>query len=93
MEMIMSHLAVGVSIPISFCIPFPYQYLELILILKIVPNQPSSDLINAYLNTGKLPAARKEKLVSVYTAGQQRGPIPDPYQVPTGAEAGDADSA
>jgi hypothetical protein len=45
-----------------------------------------------FLNSGTLPAAVESQLVSVYTPGMTRKPISDPYQVPTGAIAGDVDS-
>jgi hypothetical protein len=45
-----------------------------------------------FLNAGILPAAIEGELVSVYTPGMSRKPISDPYQVPTGAIAGDVDS-
>jgi hypothetical protein len=45
-----------------------------------------------FLNTGILPAAQESELVSVYTPGMMRQPISDPYEVPTGALAGDVDS-
>lgn len=45
-----------------------------------------------YLNTGKLPGAQNSTFVTVYTPGMVRGPISDPYLVPTGAQAGDVDS-
>jgi len=45
-----------------------------------------------FLNSGSLPDAQDSRLVSVYTPGMIRKPISDPYQVPTGAIAGDVDS-
>jgi hypothetical protein len=45
-----------------------------------------------FLNKGLLPVAQESELVSVYTPGMKRKPISDPYQVPTGALAGDVDS-
>ena len=46
----------------------------------------------AFLNSGTLPAAVESELVSVYTPGMTRKPISDPYEVPTGAIAGDVNS-
>ena len=57
-----------------------------------VPNQPSSLITKEYLRTGTLPSARNESLVSVYTPGMHRTPVPDPYDVPTGAVTEDIDS-
>jgi hypothetical protein len=45
-----------------------------------------------FLNSGILPDAQESQLVSVYTPGMKRKPISDPYQVPTGAIAGDVGS-
>lgn len=55
-------------------------------------DQPSTKITKEYLKTGKLPAAQNSTLVTVYTPGMVRGPIDDPYLVPTGAKAGDIDS-
>jgi hypothetical protein len=46
-----------------------------------------------FIRTGKLPAARDETLVSVYTPGKKVGPIADPYEVPIGIVVGDVDSS
>jgi hypothetical protein len=53
--------------------------------------QPSTKITMDFLNTGILPAAQESELVSVYAPGMTRKPISDPYQVPTGALAGDVD--
>ncbi|KAE8449055.1 hypothetical protein EG329_008643 [Mollisiaceae sp. DMI_Dod_QoI] len=58
----------------------------------LLPDQPSTKITKAFLNTGILPGAQDSELVTVYTPGMKRGPISDPYQVPTGALAGDVDS-
>ncbi|PMD32000.1 hypothetical protein L207DRAFT_441349 [Hyaloscypha variabilis F] len=55
-------------------------------------DQPSTKITMDFLNSGTLPAAVESELVSVYTPGMTRKPISDPYQVPTGAIAGDVDS-
>ncbi|KAE9363001.1 hypothetical protein N431DRAFT_550765 [Stipitochalara longipes BDJ] len=55
-------------------------------------NQPSTKITMDFLNSGILPSALESELVSVYTPGMTRKPISDPYQVPTGAIAGDVDS-
>ena len=55
-------------------------------------DQPSAKITKAFLNTGKLALAQNSTLVTVYTPGMVRGPIEDPYLVPTGATAGDIDS-
>ncbi|KAF4628966.1 hypothetical protein G7Y89_g9180 [Cudoniella acicularis] len=58
----------------------------------LLPDQPSTKITKAFLNTGVLPVAQESEFVSVYTPGMERRPIPDPYSVPTGALAGDVDS-
>ena len=57
-----------------------------------VVDQPSTSITKDFLNTGRLPKAQSSTLVTVYTPGMVRGPIEDPYSVPTGAKAGDVDS-
>jgi hypothetical protein len=52
-------------------------------------DQPATAIMNEFLRTGVLPAARSDDRVSVYTPGMKRGPIPDPYSPPTGEVAGD----
>ncbi|KAK5132454.1 hypothetical protein LTR08_009065 [Meristemomyces frigidus] len=52
-------------------------------------HQPSTLLTKEFLRTGVLPTARNETLVTVYTPGMEREPIPDLYDVPTGPAAGD----
>jgi len=58
----------------------------------LVVDQPSTKITKEFLNTGGLPKAQNSTLVTVYTPGMVRGPIEDPYLVPTGAEVGDIDS-
>ena len=58
----------------------------------LVFNQSSTKITKEFLNTGRLPEAQNSTFVTVYTPGMVRGPIEDPYLVPTGAEAGDIDS-
>jgi hypothetical protein len=58
----------------------------------IVVDQPSTKITMKFLNDGLLPAAQESELFSVYTPGMTRKPISDPYEVPTGAIAGDVDS-
>lgn len=55
-------------------------------------NQPSTKLMNEFLNTGLLPTAQNSSQVTVYTPGMKPAPISDPYGVPTGPGAGDVDS-
>ncbi|KAK5118743.1 hypothetical protein LTR85_007949 [Meristemomyces frigidus] len=58
-----------------------------------VPLQASTNVTKAFLRSGVLPAARNETFITVYEPGMRRAAILDPYCVPTGLEAGDADSA
>jgi hypothetical protein len=58
----------------------------------LVFNQSSTKITKEFFNTGILPKAQNSTFVTVYTPGMVRGPIEDPYLVPTGAEAGDVDS-
>lgn len=58
----------------------------------VVIDQPSTKITKDFLKSGNLPPAKNSTLVTVYTPGMVRGPIPDPYLVPTGAIAGDVDS-
>ena len=55
-------------------------------------DQPAKIIEDEFLRTGVLPAARSDDRVSVYTPGMKRGPIPDPYSVPTGEVVGDVNS-
>lgn len=55
-------------------------------------DQASTKITKDYLNTGKLPLAQNSTFVTVYTPGMKRGPVVDPYLVPTGAQAGDVHS-
>ncbi|KAI1412062.1 hypothetical protein F5Y13DRAFT_180412 [Hypoxylon sp. FL1857] len=54
-----------------------------------LPSQPSSLITKEFLRTGVFPKPQNETLVSVYSPGTHRAPIPDPYYVQTGAIAGD----
>ena len=55
-------------------------------------DQLSTKITKEFLNTGRLPKAQNSTLVTVYTPGMVRGPIEDPYLVPTGAPVGDINS-
>lgn len=55
-------------------------------------DQPSTAITKAFLNTGILPEAQDSNEVTVYMPGMTRGAVADPYEVPTGAVAGDVDS-
>lgn len=70
----------------------PYVFFQALQPSFIVVDQPSTKITMDFLNSGVLPGAQESKLVSVYTAGMTRKPISDPYQVQTGAVAGDVDS-
>jgi hypothetical protein len=80
----MSHSLVRPFPPPPFAIPANRAYL--------VFDQPSTKITKDFLLTGVLPTARNSSQVTVYTPGMKRGPISDPYDVPTGPEAGDVDS-
>jgi len=86
METVTSHFNVSCSAALSSDID--QQRLNRFL----VPNQPSSLITKEFLRTGVLPKPRNETLVSVYSPGMQRDPIPDPYEVQTGEAAGDIES-
>ncbi|KAJ7760182.1 hypothetical protein B0H14DRAFT_2973895 [Mycena olivaceomarginata] len=53
-----------------------------------VPGPARSAFID-FLATGNLPAATNQTFATIYEPGSQRDPIPDPYSVPVGVEAGD----
>lgn len=63
-----------------------------LMIDSTVPGQPSNEVTKEYLRTGVLPVAREGKLFSVYRSGTKLPPVKDPYQVVTGAVAGDIGS-
>ena len=42
-----------------------------------------------FLKTGVLPHPTDQQFVTIYAPGSVRGPISDPYDVPTGPSAGD----
>ncbi|KAJ7168306.1 Alpha/Beta hydrolase protein [Mycena crocata] len=48
-----------------------------------------ADIAHEFLRTGVRPVAQDNAQVTVISPGGTRGPIPDPYDVPTGAVAGD----
>jgi len=56
-----------------------------------VPNQPSNQVTKDYLRTGKLPVATDGSLFSVYRPGMKLKAVKNPYEVATGAVAGDID--
>lgn len=56
--------------------------------LPTVPGPARSAFVN-FLATGNLPAATNQTFATIYEPGSQRDPIPDPYSVPVGVEAGD----
>ncbi|EXJ71403.1 uncharacterized protein A1O5_05210 [Cladophialophora psammophila CBS 110553] len=58
-----------------------------------LPDQYSTEIENAFLRTGVLPRQSNDSSVTVYAPPMKRGPIADPYNVPTGFLAGDVDSA
>lgn len=59
---------------------------------ETVVDQLSTKITKNFFNTGVLPTAQSNAHVTVYTPGMTRAPISDPYEVPTGAAAGDIDS-
>ncbi|KAJ7599803.1 hypothetical protein C8J56DRAFT_908924 [Mycena floridula] len=50
---------------------------------------PARSAFIEFLATGNLPSATNETFVTIYEPGSQRDPIPDPYSVPVGPDAGD----
>jgi len=66
---------------------------SIVLTRHLVPNQPSSAITTEFIRSGKLPMARNETLVTIYTPGKELGPIANPYDVPAGAIVGDVDSS
>ncbi|CAG9949457.1 unnamed protein product [Clonostachys rosea f. rosea IK726] len=57
-----------------------------------LPNHPSSLITKEFLRSGRLPEARNGTIVSVYSPGTRRDPIPDPYLVQTGTMGGEIES-
>ncbi|KAJ7491237.1 Alpha/Beta hydrolase protein [Mycena latifolia] len=53
------------------------------------PAGAAAALTKEFLNTGVMPGAQDDAQVTVISPGGTRGPVPDPYDVPTGAVAGD----
>jgi hypothetical protein len=56
-------------------------------------NTPSSSISKEFIRTGVLPDSQNSSLVTVYRTGMEVAPIASPYDYPTGAIAGDVDSA
>lgn len=61
--------------------------------MGVVPNQAANNVTKEYLRNGVLPAPQNGTLFSVYQHPMSLRPIADPYEVPTGAVAGDVGSA
>ncbi len=59
------------------------------MLTNTVPNTPSTAITKQFLSTGVLPKARNQTLVTVYEPGMKFGGIANPYNVPTGYQAGD----
>ncbi|KAJ7460970.1 Alpha/Beta hydrolase protein [Mycena galericulata] len=53
------------------------------------PSGAAADLAKGFLKTGVMPGAQNNTQVTVIPPGGTRGPVPSPYDVPTGAEAAD----
>ncbi|KAJ7702230.1 Alpha/Beta hydrolase protein [Mycena rosella] len=53
------------------------------------PAGAAAALAREFLKTGGMPGAQHDAQVTVIPPGGTRGPVPDPYDVPTGAVAGD----
>ncbi|KAJ7118768.1 Alpha/Beta hydrolase protein [Mycena epipterygia] len=49
----------------------------------------TADVAWDFIRTGVMPGAQDDAQVTVISPGGTRGPVPDPYDVPTGAVAGD----
>ncbi|OAL39580.1 hypothetical protein AYO20_00977 [Fonsecaea nubica] len=58
-----------------------------------LPAESSTAIAKRFLRTGVLPGHSNNTFVTVYASPVKRGPIADPYSVPTGFQAGDVDSA
>ncbi|KAH0846036.1 alpha/beta-hydrolase [Fonsecaea pedrosoi] len=58
-----------------------------------LPAQSSTAIAKRFLRTGILPGHSNNTFVTVYASPVKRGPIADPYSVPTGFQDGDVDSA
>ncbi|KAL6241664.1 hypothetical protein RBB50_011446 [Rhinocladiella similis] len=58
-----------------------------------LPYQYSTEIEKSFLRTGTLPRQSIDSSLTVYAPSMKRGPIADPYSVPTGFWAGDVDSA
>ena len=56
--------------------------------LILVPGPARSAEIE-FLKTGVLPHPADQQFVTIYAPGSVRGPVADPYNVPTGPDAGD----
>lgn len=54
-----------------------------------LPASPVTAVEKAFLRTGVLPKVHEGKEYDVYHFGMKRKPIPDPYSVRTGVDAGD----
>ncbi|KAJ7491251.1 hypothetical protein FB451DRAFT_1222532 [Mycena latifolia] len=59
--------------------------------LSTVHSDWACALPKSFLKTGVLPGAQEDAQLTVIppSASGTRGPVPDPYDVPTGAVAGD----
>jgi hypothetical protein len=53
------------------------------------PPGAAADLARNFIKTGVMPTAEDNAQVTVISPGGTRGPVPDPYDVPTGLVAGD----
>ena len=62
--------------------PHDFDLLSKILMFRyLIPDQPSRAIPTEFIRTGKLPAARSQEFVSIYSPGMQVGPIADRYEV------------
>ncbi|KAJ7913856.1 hypothetical protein B0H13DRAFT_2270961 [Mycena leptocephala] len=53
------------------------------------PPGAAADLARNFIKTGVMPTAEDNAQITVISPGGTRGPVPDPYDVPTGLVAGD----
>ncbi len=59
---------------------------------KPVVDQQSTNITEAFLDTGILPVVQESEFVSLYMPGMVREPFSHPYSVPICALAGDVGS-
>lgn len=75
--------------------PLPVRSILVVTKVPLIPSVvtgaagAAADLAWDFIRTGVMPGAQDDAQVTVISPGGTRGPVPDPYDVPTGAVAGD----